>query len=183
MHDAEAIMARLRRARSLPGLLAASFDAFETIRVLARGSEDIVPSLFAAFMTVADAAADGRQALTLAPSLPPVSPVTHARQRGRGPPPLPPRLPLSDRRDPGLLRRCDRSERPCHQQARRSSSGTRCPDVAAGDTAWATTTRPAHLPARRDARPQGFASSPADLRHIERGTWHEDAFVTRADPP
>ena len=56
MHDVEAIMSRLRGARSLPELLEASFDAFETIRVLARGSEDTVPSLFAAFMTVADAA-------------------------------------------------------------------------------------------------------------------------------
>jgi hypothetical protein len=69
-------MSRLREARSLPELLAASFDAFETIRVLARGSEDMVPSLFAAFMTVSDAAVDGRQAITLAPSLPPVSLVT-----------------------------------------------------------------------------------------------------------
>ena len=79
MHDVEAIMSRLRGARSLPELLEASFDAFETIRVLARGSEDTVPSLFAAFMTVADAAVDGRQAITLAPSLSPasgVSPVT-----------------------------------------------------------------------------------------------------------
>jgi hypothetical protein len=25
--------------------------------------------------------------------------------------------------------------------------------------------------------------SPADLRHIERGTWHESAFVTREFPP
>jgi hypothetical protein len=76
VHDVEAIMARLRGARSLPGLLAASFGAFETIRVLARGSEDMVPSLFAAFMTAADAAVDGRQALTLAPSLSLASGVT-----------------------------------------------------------------------------------------------------------
>jgi hypothetical protein len=76
VHDVEAIMARLRGARSLPGLLAASLDAFETIRVLARGSEDMAPSLFAAFMTVADAAVDGRQAITLAPSLSPASGVT-----------------------------------------------------------------------------------------------------------
>ena len=76
MHDVETIMARLQGARSLPELLAAGFDAFETIRVLARGSEDIVPSLFAAFITVADAAVDGRQAITLAPSLPPVSLIT-----------------------------------------------------------------------------------------------------------
>ena len=76
MHDVEVIAARLRDARSLPELLAASFDAFETIRVLARGSEDIAPSLFAAFMTAADAAVDGRQAITLAPSLSPASDVT-----------------------------------------------------------------------------------------------------------
>jgi len=74
--DVEAIMARLRSARSVPELLEASFDAFETIRVLARSSEDIAPSLLAAFMTVADAAIDGRQAITLAPSLPPVSLIT-----------------------------------------------------------------------------------------------------------
>jgi hypothetical protein len=76
VHDVEAIMARLQGARSLPGLLAASFDAFETIRVLVRGSEDMVPSLFAAFMTVADAAVDGRQAIALAPSLSRASGVT-----------------------------------------------------------------------------------------------------------
>jgi hypothetical protein len=77
-------MARLRDAGSLPELLEASFDAFETIRVLARGSEDMVPSLFAAFMTAADAAVDGRQAITLAPSLPPVSLVTTAPAAGAG---------------------------------------------------------------------------------------------------
>jgi hypothetical protein len=76
VHDVEAIMAQLRGACSLPELLAASFDAFEAIRVLARGSEDIVPSMFAAFMTAADAAVDGRQAITFAPSLSPVSLVT-----------------------------------------------------------------------------------------------------------
>jgi hypothetical protein len=50
-------------------LLAASFDAFEAIRVVARGSEDLAPWLFAAFMTAADAAVDGTQAITVAPSL------------------------------------------------------------------------------------------------------------------
>ena len=70
MHDVEVIMARLRDARSLPELLAASFDAFEAIRVVARGSEDLVPWLFAAFMMAADAAVDGTQAITIAPSLP-----------------------------------------------------------------------------------------------------------------
>ena len=84
VHDVEAITSRLRSARSLPELLAASFDAFETIRVLARGSEDKVPSLFAAFMTVADAAVDGRQAITLAPSLSPVSLITTPPAAGAG---------------------------------------------------------------------------------------------------
>ena len=69
MHDVEVIVARLRDARSLPELLAASFDAFEAIRVVARGSEDLVPWLFAAFMMAADAAVDGTQAITIAPSL------------------------------------------------------------------------------------------------------------------
>jgi hypothetical protein len=76
VHDVEAIMARLRDARSLPELLAVSFDAFEGIRVIARGSEDIAPALLAAFMTAADAAVDGRQAITIAPSLSPEPAVT-----------------------------------------------------------------------------------------------------------
>ena len=71
MHDVEAIAARLRKACSLPELLAVSFDAFEAIRVLARRSEDMVPWLFAAFMMAADAAVDGREAITIAPSLSP----------------------------------------------------------------------------------------------------------------
>jgi hypothetical protein len=62
--------ARLRRATSLPQTLAACFDAFEAIRVTARHCQDQVPGLFAAFMTAADAAVDGREALTVAPSLP-----------------------------------------------------------------------------------------------------------------
>jgi hypothetical protein len=67
--DVEVIVARLRDARALPELLAASFDAFDAIRVVARGYEDLAPRLFAAFMTAADAAVDGTQALTNAPSL------------------------------------------------------------------------------------------------------------------
>jgi hypothetical protein len=43
---------------------------------MARGSEDMVPALFAALMTAADAAVDGREAITIAPSLPPAPGVT-----------------------------------------------------------------------------------------------------------
>lgn len=69
MAGVEVIQARLREASSLAELLAVSFDAFEAIRVLARSSEDTVPGLFAALMTTADAAVDGREAITIAPSL------------------------------------------------------------------------------------------------------------------
>ena len=71
MQEIAAIQARLREAFSVPALLTVSFDAFEAIRVLARGSEDAAPQLFAAFMTAADAAVDGREAITIAPSLSP----------------------------------------------------------------------------------------------------------------
>jgi hypothetical protein len=65
------ITTRLRDADSLPDTLAAGFDAFEAARQLARGCEDAVPGLFAVFMTTADAAVDGRDAITIAPSRPP----------------------------------------------------------------------------------------------------------------
>jgi hypothetical protein len=64
------IEVRLEQAASLPEALAAGFDAFEVIRMAARDYQDRVPGLFAAFMTTADAAVGGREALTVAPSLP-----------------------------------------------------------------------------------------------------------------
>jgi hypothetical protein len=64
------IVTRLRDAASLPDTLAVAFDAFEVIRQLARDCESRVPALFAAFMTTADAAVDGREAITIAPALP-----------------------------------------------------------------------------------------------------------------
>jgi len=67
------IEARLRQVSGLPETLDASFDAFEAIRRAARDCQDRVPELFAAFMMTADAAVDGREALTPAPSLPPTS--------------------------------------------------------------------------------------------------------------
>jgi hypothetical protein len=76
VHDVETITARLRDARSFPVLLAASLDAFEAIRVTARSYEDTALVLFAAFMTAADAAVDGREAITIAPSLSPAPGVT-----------------------------------------------------------------------------------------------------------
>jgi hypothetical protein len=64
------IETRLRRAASLPQTLEAGFDAFEAIRIAARSYQDQMPALLPAFMSAADAAVDGREALTAAPSLP-----------------------------------------------------------------------------------------------------------------
>ena len=71
MRKTTAAETRLRQAATIPDILAASFDAFEVTRLLARDSENAVPALFAAFMTTADAAVDGREAVTAAPSFPP----------------------------------------------------------------------------------------------------------------
>ncbi len=68
--EANSIEVRLEQAASLPEALAAGFDAFEVIRIAAREFQDRMPGLFAAFMMTADAAVDGREALTVAPSLP-----------------------------------------------------------------------------------------------------------------
>jgi hypothetical protein len=68
---ASSIQDRIQRVSSLPETLAACFDAFEIIRLAASACVDEVPELFAAFMTTAGAAVEGREAITAAPSLPP----------------------------------------------------------------------------------------------------------------
>src|ERR1022692_1301571 len=70
MHDTEEISTRLRDAATLPDLLAASFDAFEIVRILVRSCDNLAPEVFAAFMTTADAAVDGREAVTAVTGLP-----------------------------------------------------------------------------------------------------------------
>ena len=70
MKESADVEARLRQASDLPEILAGSFYAFEVIRLLARRSQDRVAGLFAAFMCTADAAVEGREAVTIAPSLP-----------------------------------------------------------------------------------------------------------------
>lgn len=61
--------ALLRDADSLPNLLAASAEAFEVIRLVARHCEDQAPDLLAVFMTCADAAVDGRETIMATPSI------------------------------------------------------------------------------------------------------------------
>lgn len=70
VQDITEIGARLRAAVALPDLLAASFDAFEIVRQVARSSDHRAPELFAAFMMTANAAVDGREAVTIAPAMP-----------------------------------------------------------------------------------------------------------------
>ncbi|MGP7998939.1 MAG: hypothetical protein ACLPKI_16720 [Streptosporangiaceae bacterium] len=70
MQENLSIQVRLRDASTLPDTLAVSFDAFEAVRLAARSCVDRSPELFAAFMTTADAAVEGREAITAAPSLP-----------------------------------------------------------------------------------------------------------------
>jgi hypothetical protein len=71
MDDLRTFAARLQHDADLPAVLAASFDAFEVIRRLARRCQNLDPDLFAAFMSTAATAADGRDAITTAPSLSP----------------------------------------------------------------------------------------------------------------
>jgi hypothetical protein len=70
MQETQSLQARLRSASPLADTLAVSFDAFEAIRLAARSCVNRIPELFAAFMTTADAAVEGREAITAAPSLP-----------------------------------------------------------------------------------------------------------------
>ena len=70
MPETQPIQARLQDASGLGDTLAVSFDAFEAIRLAARSCVDRVPELFAAFMTTAGTAVEGREAITAAPSLP-----------------------------------------------------------------------------------------------------------------
>src|SRR5262249_58935906 len=71
--ELDAIASRLRSGTCLAELLDAGFDAFEVIRLVARAGEDLAPELFAAFITAAGTAVEGRNALGDAPSLPPAT--------------------------------------------------------------------------------------------------------------
>jgi hypothetical protein len=62
---------RLHRAAGLPAILDAAYEAFEDVLLAIRAHEDPASGLFAAFMMAAASAADGRDAVGFAPSLPP----------------------------------------------------------------------------------------------------------------
>jgi hypothetical protein len=76
---------RLKQAAGLAAVLDAAYDAFESMRLAFRVHEDPASRLFAAFLMAAAAAADGRDAVAFAPSIPPRRRHGAARD-GQGPP-------------------------------------------------------------------------------------------------
>ncbi|MGO9082593.1 MAG: hypothetical protein ACLQDY_26800 [Streptosporangiaceae bacterium] len=62
---------QLEHAAGLPAILDAACDAFEGMLAGLRAGEDAADGWFAAFVLAAAEAADGRDALLFAPSLPP----------------------------------------------------------------------------------------------------------------
>lgn len=79
MQAITAMRARVDGAGGLADTLATGWDAFELVRAVALGCADRSDSLFAAFMMAAASAADGRDLVGFAPSLPP------GRATGTGP--------------------------------------------------------------------------------------------------
>ena len=61
---------RLEQAAGPAAVLDAAYDAFESMRLAFRVHEDPASGLFAAFVMAAASAADGRDAVGFAPSLP-----------------------------------------------------------------------------------------------------------------
>jgi hypothetical protein len=61
---------RLEDAAGLSGVLGVAYDAFEYMRLAIRAHDDPGSGLVAAFMMAAASAADGREAIGFAPSLP-----------------------------------------------------------------------------------------------------------------
>jgi hypothetical protein len=65
---------RLEQASDLPGILDAAYDAFEGMLPVIHDQEDWARAGFAAFVMSAAAAANGRDAIAAAPSLPAAAP-------------------------------------------------------------------------------------------------------------
>ena len=65
--------ARVEQAIGLPAVLDAAYDAFEQLLAAITSQQDRGGAAFAAFVMSGTAAANGRDALAAAPSLPPVS--------------------------------------------------------------------------------------------------------------
>jgi len=73
MDQIESARARVEQAIGLPAVLDAAYDAFEQMLAAITIQQDRGGRAFAAFVMSGTAAANGRDALAAAPSLPPVS--------------------------------------------------------------------------------------------------------------
>jgi hypothetical protein len=70
--DIDALRVRLSAAGTVADTLVVAWDIFELVQVVANGCAGREPSLFAAFLFTAAAAAEGRDAAGFAPSIPDV---------------------------------------------------------------------------------------------------------------
>ena len=82
VEQTELMRQRLLEASSLPGMLAAGWDAFELVGAIASASADQSAGMYPAFTFARGAAVSGRNAIAFAPSMP----ATPA-ETGHGPPP------------------------------------------------------------------------------------------------
>jgi hypothetical protein len=73
MDRIESARARVEEAIGLPAVLDAAYDAFDQMLAAITSQQDRGGATFAAFVMSGTAAANGRDALAAAPSLPPVS--------------------------------------------------------------------------------------------------------------
>jgi hypothetical protein len=74
MDDITAVRARLEQASDLPGILDAAYEAFEGMLPVIWGQAERAGGGLAAFVMAGASAANGRDAVASAPSLPPASP-------------------------------------------------------------------------------------------------------------
>lgn len=73
MNQIKLIHQRLAGARGLPAVLAAGWDIFELIAAIASGSAGDSADMYPAFTFARGAAVSGRNAIAVAPCLPPLS--------------------------------------------------------------------------------------------------------------
>ena len=71
MSDIAAARRRVQQASGLGGVLDAAYDAFESMLSVIRDHEDSTDRMFIPFVMAATCAANGRDAVLFAPSLPP----------------------------------------------------------------------------------------------------------------
>jgi hypothetical protein len=85
MNDIATVRAQLEQASDLPGILDAAYEAFEAMLPVIWGQAERVGGGFAAFVMAGASAANGRDAIASAPSLPPAAPGSTPQAAGEQP--------------------------------------------------------------------------------------------------